>query len=412
MPESSRVYKAHADEIDFTYVFSILWRRRKLIFFGTLAASLLAMVATFFIPRVYRSEGFYQLGNPQQSLADVGNSQKAGALIGVPIPLYKNNSPQFFNPNRLQLFADQAKAFSTLDLRHIRNEFRSNEDISKWIKPVYAYSKEDTREFAQIAKDEANSVIGLNISYEAGSAHKANQFVQFLGNYIRDCLLFVTLYDYIMEKFSTTISELNKNENDIIEAQFAFLQNSTKLSDIKAILTRYPESVKIENRQLVSVQDGGGRYLSPVTQLVGIESELADQRQQLALLKRQKEMLGIYMEYFSRCKDELKRAERRGEIIFSLLKSIQIEVFKNKDLNRDTVKEVANDLSIDLQTFDLVFFTNCRFISGPTTPDRHIRPRKTLVVVLTCFLAFFFFMVLALAWHWWKSNQNRIKYSE
>ena len=158
------------------------------------------------------------------------------------------------------------------------SNFRTAEDIHKWIKPIYAFAKEDAREFSQLPQDDSNSVIGLNLAYEADSPENASAYVSFFGNYIRDCFLYVTLYNYVLHEYNNTMSEMNKNENDIIGVQFQLLQNTNKMKDIQAILINYPESSKIENRQLVSVQEGGARFLSPVTQLVGIESALADQR--------------------------------------------------------------------------------------------------------------------------------------
>jgi hypothetical protein len=273
---------------------------------------------------------------------------------------------------------------------------------------MYAFSKVDMRELAQMPTRESNSVIGLDLSYEADSPQKAYSYVRFFGQYIRDCLLYVSLYEYIKDDYSKVISELSGNENNIIDTQFNVLQNTKKMLDIKAILTKYPASAKIENRQLVSVQEGGSRFLAPVTQLVGIESALADQRRTLAELEREKEKLIIRREYFSKCNEALNEIGRHGEKLFSQLKSIKADVFKKKDFSKGTVKEVFNDLNIALQTFDLAFFTNCRFISGPTIPARHIKPRKSVIVIIACFLSFFFFIVLTLVLHWWQSNKKAI----
>jgi uncharacterized protein involved in exopolysaccharide biosynthesis len=68
----------------------------------------------------------------------------------------------------------------------------------------------------------------------------------------------------------------------------------------------------------------------------------------------------------------------------------------------------VNDLSIDLQVFDLAFFTNCRVISGPTLPNRHIAPRRKVIVISACFLSFFLLVLFVFARHWWRVNKNRI----
>jgi LPS O-antigen subunit length determinant protein (WzzB/FepE family) len=416
MKETSPTEETYDDEIDLTSIFAVLWKRRKLILLGTLGATLLSIGYSFLLPRVYRSEGFYQLGNPTKNIAENEKSitkktasiTKKTASIGVPVPLYKSSSTQFFNPNRFQLIASQDKSFKEEDLREIATKFRQAEDISKWIKPVYAFAKEDAREFTQLSQDESNSVIGLNLAYEANSPETASAYVSFFGNYIRDCLLYVTLYNYIMDGYSSTVSQTKKNENDIIGIQFELLQNTNKMKDIQAILSIYPESAKIENRQLVSVQDGGSRFLAPVTQLVGIESSLADLRRDLAELEREREKLTARSEYFSRCYNKLEKIGKPGESLFLLLKSIKDEVFKNKDLGKNEIKEVYNNLSIDLQTFDLNFFSNSRFISGPTIPTVHIGPRKSLIVTVTCFVSFFLLVISAFVSHWWQSNKKAI----
>ena len=84
-----------------------------------------------------------------------------------------------------------------------------------------------------------------------------------------------------------------------------------------ARLKNYPESAKIENRQLVSIQEGGSRFLAPVTQLVGIESTLADFRRDLAELERDREKLTARAEYFSRCYSELAKIGEHGVIILA-----------------------------------------------------------------------------------------------
>jgi LPS O-antigen subunit length determinant protein (WzzB/FepE family) len=416
MKETNSTEELYADQIDLSSIFSVLWKRRKLIVFGTLGATLMSIGISFLIPRVYRSEGFYQLGNPTKKLTENEKSTKKKtasitkktASIGVPVPLYKSSSTQFFNPNRFQLIAGQDKSFKEEDLKKIAADFRKAEDINKWIKPVYAFAKEDAREFSQLPQDESNSVIGLNLAYEADSPENAYVYVSYFGKYIRDCLLYSTLYNYVMDGYSISISEMNKIENDIIDMKFQLLQNTNKIKDIRAILTNYPESAKIENRQLVSVQEGGDRFLAPVTQLVGIESTLSDLRRDLAELERDREKLTARAEYFSRCYSELPKIGEHGESLFLKLKSIKDEVLKNKDLSKDEVKEVFNNLTIDLQTFDFNFFSNSRFISGPTIPIMHIKPLKSLIAIVSCLASFFLLVILVFASHWWQSNKNAI----
>jgi hypothetical protein len=218
------------DEIDLRLIFAVLWRQRKLIILGTLGATLLAIGISFLIPKVYRSEGFFQLGNPSYEFIEDDDKLKSEKPkpIGISIPIYKSSSSQFFNSNRLYIKAGQDKSFNEEDLTKIKDDLKSTADIAKWIKPVYSFAKEDAREFTQLPKDELNSVLGLNVSFEAYSPEKAAAHVSFLGNYARDCLMHFTLYNYIMDGFNDTTAATSKMENQIIEAQFQLQQNSKK----------------------------------------------------------------------------------------------------------------------------------------------------------------------------------------
>jgi LPS O-antigen subunit length determinant protein (WzzB/FepE family) len=424
MTEINSTEKAYADEIDLSSIFAVLWKRKKLIIFGTLGATLLSIGISLLLPKVYRSEGFYQLGNPLFRIESfyqlenlpfkIEDDNKLNAdrqkSIGLSIPLYKSSSSQFFDPNRLHVKANQEKSFSEEELKELKDDVKSAADINKWIKPLYAFAKEDAREFSQLPKDEANTVLGMNLAYEADSPENAAAYVSFFGNYIRDCLLYVSLYNYIMDGYSKSIAAIDKNENGMIRLQFELVQNTNKMKDIQTILSDYPEAAKMESRQVVSVQEGGARFLAPVTQLVGIESTLADIRRALAKLERDREKLSIQAEYFSRSFNELVKVNEHGDSLLLLLKTIKDAVFKDKNLNRDEVKEVFNTLSIDLQTFDFTFYQNSRFISGPTIPTAHVKPRKSIIIVVTCIASFFFFVIMAFVVNWWQGNKKAIMY--
>jgi len=396
------------ESLDLSAVLAVPWKRRRLIGFGTLGVTLVAVVYSLLVPRVYVSEGFYQLGNPKtRDDSRTRDDSKRVDLIGIPIPLFKTSATQFSNPNRLQTFASQDPSLTDRDLQDVKKMFRTAADINRWIKPVYAYARDDARDFVQLTKDD-NAAIGLNLSYEAGSPQTASLYVDFLGRYVRDCLVYVTLFKYIMDEHSDTSSELSENENETLNTQFELEQNTKKMRDIQAILSKHPESAKIENRQLVSIQDGGYHYLSPVTQLVGIESAVADQRRRLARFDRTRERLMIRQRYFSLCITEMKKIGVRGETILQMLKTAKSQVFTETDLAKDSVKEASNDLLIDMERFELAFHTNCRFISGPTVPVRHIRPSRTAIVAGAFLASFVLFVLFAFVFSWWEKNKQKI----
>jgi len=387
------------DEIDLGAILAAFWKRKNLIIFGTLVATLLAAAASYVIPKTYRSEAFFQLGG--------GGGDKDKIITdGVPIPLYKKSSSQFSSPTRFQEYVSRNTSFTDPEKQEISRKLTEAEDIQKWITPIYAFSKEDSRQLAQVGKDQHNSVLGLNLAFEANTPEQAARMVSFFGEYVRDCLMYVTLFDYISGNAVNARTSLQENENALSATRFALEQQQKKMVDIQAILRKYPDAAKIENRQLVSIQEGGSRFLSPVTQLVGIESTVADLRRQVDKLERDRAKLTLRVEVFDLAKADLDQERKQGETLFQRLKAAETELFAKKDLSRDTVREVFNDLSVDWQNFDRTFYQSYRFVSDPTVPTQHIKPRKSVIVLGAFFVSAFFFLFLAIFLNWWQDNKK------
>jgi len=381
---------AEDDEIDLGAILAALWKRKKLIIFGTLVVTLLAAAASFIIPKTYRSEAFYQIGNGD----------------GVTIPLYKKSASQFSSPTRFQYYVSRNTSFTDQEKQEISKKFTEAKDIQKWISPIYAFSKEDSRQLAQVGKDQNNSVLGLNLAFEARTPEQAAKMVSFFGEYVRDCLMYVTMFNYISGNAINARISLQENENALSAIRFSLEQEQKKMVDIQAILRKYPDAANIENRQLVSIQEGGAHFLSPLTQLVGIESKVADLRREVDRLERDREKLLLVVEFFDLVNVFLNQDGKQGEPLFQRLKAAETELFAKKDLSRDTVREVFNNLNIDRQNFDRTFYTSYRFVSGPTVPTQHIMPRKSKIVLAAFFLSSFFFLFLALFLNWWQDYKK------
>lgn len=387
------------DEIDLGAILAGLWKRKILIIFGTLVVTLLAAAASYVIPKTYRSEAFFQLGG--------GGGDKDKIITdGVPFPLYKKSASQFSSPTRFQEYVSRNTSFTDPEKQEISKKFTEARDIQKWISPLYAFSKDDLRQLAQVGKDQHNSVLGLNLAFEAKTPEQAARMVSFFGEYVRDCLMYVMLFDYISDNAIDARTSLQENENALSSIRFSLEQEGKKMQDIQAILRKYPDAANIENRQLVSIQEGGSRFLSPVTQLVGIESMVADLRRKTDQLERDREKLTLRAEFFDLVKAALDQEGKQGETLFQRLKAAETELFANKDLGRDTVREVFNDLSVDRQNFDRTFYQSYRFVSDPTVPTQHIKPRKSKIVLAAFFVSAFFFLFLALSLNWWQNNKK------
>lgn len=428
------------DDLDLVQVVRVLLKRKWLIVAGTVLFTLAAGVVTLLLPKVYESKGFFQLSqgrdvditnlkdiqdifkeDMQSTMMDVTMMKdtimndflsSSGRLMmkTVSIPDYKKYLPQFTNPRLFLQFMAMKKKSGDTALKDIGPVVRSADDIAQWIEPVYAYSKSDTKELGQIARDAENFVVGVGISGEGFSPQKAKTFVSIIGEFIKDSIIYGKLKNYIVSELSRSRTEYNKYDNYIIKDDFRLKQLSEKRDDIREILKRYPGAQELMKfREVVAIGDTGHRYLSPTIQLVGIDSYMADIKENLSKCKRNKEVAGLKLQFFQKVNELLDSEPFSGPLLDKSLELIQTLSAnqENQDLSDDIVREVKNDLNVDFNNF-VSFREGMQFISGPLLTEHPIRPRKALIAAIAFVLGFFLFVFLAFFIEWWAKNKKMI----
>ena len=104
----------------------------------------------------------------------------------------------------------------------------------------------------------------------------------------------------------------------------------------------------------------------------------------------------------------MNRIGEHGEEILKTLKTTRSQIFTDQALTKESVREVYNHLLMDMERFELAFYTNCRFISGPTVPVRHVRPSRAAIVIAAFLGSLAFFLASAFVSTWWGKNKERI----
>ena len=403
----------YEDEINLAPIFQILYRRRKFILYGTLLAALLSFLIALLLPRIYRSEGFYaftsQRGSEKEKDKDKDKDKDRTLRIStMAIPDFKKYQKRFTNPLLFQNFIKRKGLLSQEDLSMVSKYIQSSEDLNKLISPAYAYAKEDLKVLAGIPPDTQNYVIGVQLNWEAKGPDKARALVIILGVFLRNTSMYNLLYDYINANYTVFANDIRKFENDNLITKFNLEQLTLKADRVKSILKRYPSAGAAENRQVVSVGEGGYNYLSPATQLVGVESQVADLMEKSAKEIRHKEISQINYNFFNEARKFFGKDEN-GDLVYNNLVELQNQFFKNLDLNKDTHREVYNTLLNDMEIFRFTFYESYRFVSEPNLPLKPFKPKKGTIVIIATILAFFVFIFLAFLIEWWKNNKSFIK---
>jgi LPS O-antigen subunit length determinant protein (WzzB/FepE family) len=429
----------HRDEIDLVQLVKVLVKRKWVIIGGTIIITLLAVIISLLLPKVYQSEGFFQLGRGidvdleelreiqdeirkdfQEKMVDNQTLQDNMLLnetlrntelmkMNVSIPDYKKYASQFTNLQQFLQFVKKKiknKELGDLRLGDIRQSIRTSEDIEQWIEPEYAYSKKELKDLAQNMKDLKNFVLGVHLLGEQAAPEKAQAVVKVIGEFIKDSILYGKLRDYIGDQLNKSKTKAKKYDNLIINDEFKLRQLTLKRNRMEQLLKKYPQAKAMLNRELFSIQSSGQRYLSPVAQVVGIESHSADIKENLAQNQRKKKVADLKLLFFLEIKKRLN-ADMFGEPLLTQCIKLTDTFFDKEDFPGDVIREVRNDLAIDFDNI-AAFEEEMQFISGPTLSRNAIRPKKVLIAAIGFVLGFFLSIFFAFFVDWWIINKKRI----
>jgi LPS O-antigen subunit length determinant protein (WzzB/FepE family) len=427
------------DEIDLVQLVKVLIKRKWIIIGGTIIITLLAILISALLPKVYKSEAFLQLGSGidvdleelreiqddirkdiQDKMMDNRTLQDNLLLnealrdtslmsLNVSIPDYKKYASRFTNFQQfLQFVNKKIKTNEPGDLRlsDIRQNIQTSEDLAQWIEPEYAYSKKEVKDLTQSMKDMKNFVLGVQLLAEQATPKKARALAAAMGEFIKDSILYGKLRDYIDDQLNKGKTKAKKYDNLIINDEFKLRQLTMKRTHMEQFLKKYPQAKALQNRELFSIQGSGQRYLSPLAQIVGIESHIADIKENLAQNQRKKQVADLKLLFFLEIKKRLNN-DLFGEPLLTQCIKLTDTFFDKEDFPGDVIREVRNDLAVDFDNI-ATFKEVMRFISGPTLSWNAIRPKKVLITAIGFVLGFFLSIFFAFFVDWWLLNKKRI----
>ena len=387
----NEVKKIEGDDID-ENVLSVadllktVWQGRR-----TLLAITLFTVAAGLAGRMlfseYKSEGFFQFGGTipmVKKTADKDKEKEKEPSPGIKLADYKRYAAAFKSNERFTDFLVQHKLEQSPSTNALRRSFASREGISKWIDPVFPFTKLDAKELLEDPKDGNNNVIGLRISYDDKDPKVAQSIVGLLGRYTQDTIVYIIYSDILRFKHVEMTAKITALDNEIIENNERLAHFRRSGDDLKKIVTRYPDAAGQASRQVVSISDETARYLPPVTQLMTTEVLASEAMEKIHKARREQQQNILLREYYDKAK-MLVDNTKSGEDILRGLEPVKTEVFKDKNMEDDTVKEVFNHITIDNQTAISLYLEKSRFIAGPSLPE-NLSLRLSVTVLFSLFI--------------------------
>lgn len=273
----------------------------------------------------------------------------------------------------------------------------------EWHKPVPKVSKIDAKELPDAVlqmervnaektkvqeKDDSkvykeNTVyLGLRLTHLASDPVEAAEVTTWLGNYFKQ----VATREAIREKVSRWSSE-NRQFSDQamgrkLKLEFEIQQAKTRSMAFKKIAAQYPESVSRESRQIVSIQKDNEKFISPVGQLVGAESEVIEIQEKIAKLNREIEQQKFLEQIIKDAEISLKQVHSGSEGVGKL--AVVIGDY-DKKVKTDAEREKLLSLSADISQITARFLSQAQFIAQPSVPSRPERPTPLMYIALMSF---------------------------
>lgn len=377
------------DEIDLRQLVTVLWRQKTLIAAIGIFGAALGLGASALSTK-YVSDGLFL--TPGSS---AGN--------------YKRYESVFSSGARLQQYLQITNQSASVDGDLLYQLAEVPDDLRDALKPEFAFTDHDQKTFGvKIKDDEAGAMIGVRITF----AHKAptgGTPVILLAEYVRDSIIRVNMEATMLAKCNDFRTREQELRNAQIENDFAIRQEESRLANLREITARNPDT--IDNRQIVSLEKGTERFLSPSAQLVASEIQIADMK--LAEVRRERERVAsaLKRDYYCQAQQALQ-TPTTGKALLGELKNIQATVFQGQDKSVDVVESTWNELDVQRENWVSTYLSSMRFVASPEgTEVKERKPRLALGLVLGGLLGGMLGLFIALMRAWWRGDERQNKVS-
>ncbi|WP_258072135.1 hypothetical protein [Xanthomonas arboricola] len=257
-----------------------------------------------------------------------------------------------------------------------------------------AVERDDIRKQVNIDPQSVGA-LGLEVSLYARDDAAANQQLDAIAQHVRQVVLWAGMRDYLDSLRQQTLQQRSQLQIAQIQQRFAIEQNERQSADMQRLLERYPELRRNEVNTVVSVGDGGGRYLSPLAQIVALQSTIAGTRTTLRQVERDLEQLDGKQRFLARV-DQRAPALHLGTSLADWIQSCRRAVFGNGAPSGSALSQVASeiDLALSQQRWRAQLV---RYRAIPALSPAPVPSRRPALVGLAVFLGVLLVSSLALA---------------
>lgn len=244
--------------------------------------------------------------------------------------------------------------------------------------------------------------LGLRLTHTASDPLDAAEMTTWLGVYFKEVATREAVRDQVSRWTADNRQFSDRALEQKLKYEFDIEQAKSRALALKKIVAQYPETSTRDSRQVIDVRKDNEKFMSPLAQLVGAESELIEITEKTQKLNREIEQQAFAGGLLKEAELALKQARSGSESVGKLAAVI---AEYSKKVKTDAEREKLLSLAADLSQISARFMSQAQFIAQPSVPSRPERPTPLMYVVLMGG----FFAVLAALYIWRKAIINLLK---
>jgi hypothetical protein len=371
------------DSIDLRAVVHVLWRRKLLVMGMALCGALLGLLLATLSTR-YVSEGLL-------------------LMPSVTFEQYKRYEVALANEPRLVQFLQESEQVETPAGQLLLKLIQTPGKVSEAVQPAFSHTDRDARQFG-IKMENPSGFVGVRLSLSQPEKTR-EQPLRLLAEYARDTAIKIDLDQWVLSRCLENQTRELELRNLQLEDEFLSRQQQAKVVRLRQIIESTPGAGAIDNRQVVSLEKGSERFLSPIAQIVAAEVSIADY--ELAEAARERELVAAAMkkDYYCRARD-LMAKPGTGRAFLLSLKALKDLALANVGSTLDVVEHTANAFDVEREKWNSAYLSQMRFVVAPEGAEVRVRKPGRIVGTLGGgVLGFMFGAVLALVLAWWRVNR-------
>lgn len=279
--------------------------------------------------------------------------------------------------------------------------------LAKAVRPAFTLTASDAKAFGIDTAEASGKLLGITLRLERAELTAEAPILQ-LAEYVRHTMIEVDLADAILNQCLSFRGKEQELRSQQIQSDFSVLQLRQRAKHLRELIATIPGAAGVDNRQVISLEGGGERYLSPTAQLVAIELGIGDAELEAARRERDRQAVAIKKEYYCAGRDLQKQAPT-GMAFLDQLAELHDKVLSKADSLQDVAEQAAIGLALERQAWASQYIERSRYVAAPDGGEQKRRnPGRAVGLALGGVIGGLFGLLFALGLAWWHDNRESV----